>query len=82
MISGKLPVEVKVKGIKSSRYKGANRPDSWDLRVAGVDEVLIDSGETIKLLSESMQSPPEEGWRIVLTSGVPDSGYKWTFFGV
>ena len=69
----------------SSRYDGvtaSRRPNSWDERRAGVDEIRVPDGRVIKLVSSAMQSPPKPGWVIVLTDGNASDGYFWTLYGI
>lgn len=87
---------VQVAELVSSRYEAAAaaccgpakergcaaRPLSWDERVDGVDVVKTVGGDSIKLFSSSMQSPPKPGWVILLTGGNSTDGYTWTLYGI
>ena len=83
-----VPVQIVVSELVSSRYGAAlgsvvkGRPSSWDTRKSGIDVVRTESGETVKLLSDGQQSPPEKGWKIVLTEGDSSSGFRWTLYGL
>jgi hypothetical protein len=72
---------VQVNRVISSRYAGDSRPDSWDLRQAGIDTVEVSGGEVLKLASTPMQSPPKPGWVLMLTGGDKE-GYSWTLYGM
>ena len=74
-----------VSELVSSRYDGvtaSRRPNSWDERCAGFDEVRVSDGRIIRLASSAMQSPPKPGWVIVLTGGTGTDGYSWTLYGI
>lgn len=83
---------VHVERVVSSRYnqnatpgRGAiegERPESWDQRVGGTDVVIVDGGETVRLASTPMQSPPKPGWVLMLTGGDPGQGFTWTLYGM
>jgi hypothetical protein len=73
---------VRVAKVLSSRYGLAERPESWDRRRAGTDIVVIDGGETLKLYSTPMQSPPKLGWVLMLTGGTSEQGFSWTLYGM
>ncbi len=83
---------VRVERLVSSRYSpkatadtcspGVERPDSWDLRMGGVDVITVDGGETIRLASTPMQSPPKPGWVLMLTGGDSGKGATWTLYGM
>jgi hypothetical protein len=87
---------VQVAELVSSRYEAAAdslcepengrscsaRPLSWDERVGGVDIVTTVGGDSIKLFSSPMQSPPKPGWVILLTGGNSTDGYTWTLYGI
>lgn len=73
---------VRVESIVASRYGGAERPDSWDERIGGIDVVVIEGGETLKLNSTPMQSPPKPGWVLMLTGGGSEEGFAWTLYGM
>jgi hypothetical protein len=60
----------------------AERPLSWDERVAGVDLVKTVGGDSVKLQSSAMQSPPKPGWIVFLTGGDGERGYTWTLYGI
>lgn len=88
----RLPARVQVAELVSSRYsgndtgKGADRsqqrPPSWDDRREGVDVVRTLSGETVRLYSSAMQSPPQPGWVVLITGGCGETGYTWTLYGI
>ncbi len=79
-----IPCQVDIAEVISSRYPySANeRPLSWDERVSGHDVVLTTDGQTLRLMSDGQQSPPNRGWGIVLTGGNPKSGYQWTLYSL
>lgn len=66
------PRRVVVKELVRSRYPRGVRPDSWDERCAGVDQIKGEDGDVFTLFSDGQQSPPQVGWTILLTS--PFSG--------
>lgn len=85
LTNGPLPHRIEVLGVVSSRYAhkgGAERPQSWEGRVGGIDVVQLGSGESVKLLSSPMQSVPKPGWVLMLTSGDATHGYEWTLYGM
>jgi hypothetical protein len=59
-----------------------NRPLSWDQRFVGIDLVRTTGGDSVRLLSSPMQSPPKPGWVILLTGGNSEEGYTWTLYGI
>lgn len=73
---------VRVARVISSRYGSAERPESWDKRLAGIDVVAVDGGETLRLHSTPMQSPPKPGWVLMLTGGTSEQGFSWTLYGM
>ena len=73
---------VTIKTLVSARYKTSERPRTWDERIPGVDVVETTDGETLNLLSNAQQSPPQEGWVILLTSKNETSSYSWTLYGM
>jgi hypothetical protein len=78
------PRREKVKKIVSGRYLPGTKPSLWDSRVAGLDVIVTQSGESISLYSEGDQSTPKIGWEILL-SEIEDSttpSYRWTLYGV
>jgi hypothetical protein len=77
-----LPAKVTVTKIVSSRYPNARRPESWDERKAGVDVIHAEEAGQLKLQSDGQQSPPREGWVIMLTDGNPSDGFRWTLYGM
>ena len=82
-----LPCKVIVKEIVASRYGAgtkatAQRPSSWDARIAGQDIVKTTDQQQIKLWSDGGQSPPKPGWILVITGGDPIGGYLWTLYGI
>lgn len=78
----RLPVKVTVVKLVKSRYPNARRPVTWDERRAGVDVVETDQGGELLLQSDGQQSPPREGWVIVLTGGNATEGFRWTLYGM
>ncbi len=77
-----LPAKVTVAKLVSSRYPDARRPESWDDRRDGVDVIQGVETGAVKLLSDGQQSPPREGWVIMLTDGNPTDGFRWTLYGM
>lgn len=73
---------VKVCHLVSSRYPSAERPESWDNRVSGVDVVAVAGGQTLRLNSTPMQSPPKPDWVLMLTGGDSEHGFSWTLYGM
>ncbi|MFN4896940.1 MAG: hypothetical protein ACK5GN_05440 [Pseudomonadota bacterium] len=71
-----------VDAVLSTRYESGERPASWDDRVGGIDVVQVDGGETIRLYSTPMQSPPKPGWVLMLTGVGPGQGLLWTLYGM
>lgn len=73
--AGLFPRRVKIRSVIRSRYevRGDNRftigtkPLSWDQRIAGVDEVVTETGEQLRLFSNGGQSTPAPGWELLLT---------------
>ncbi len=89
----KIPARIQVQELLNSRYgslckpspsldDGLPRPLSWDERVEGSDVVRSVDGQTVKLFSSAMQTPPQPGWVILLTDGDPQAGYRWTLYGM
>ena len=76
------PRRVQVSKILRSRYDNHTRPLSWDERRAGLDVVRCTDGEELSLWSDGGQSPPQEGWVILLTAGEVDSGVPWTLYSI
>jgi len=60
----------------------AGRHDSWDDRLGGIDTITTDVGETLRLCSSPMQSPPKPGWILMLTGGDAKDGFTWTLYGM
>lgn len=77
-----LPRRVRVGEVLRSRYADSGRPLSWDLRKEGIDEIQSSDGEALKLFSDGGQSTPKPGWTILLTEGNPNTGYRWTLYGI
>lgn len=77
-----FPHKLSVASLVSSRYVDNRRPLSWDSRRAGIDVVKAESGQVMNLLSDGAQSPPQQGWTIMLTSGDPVGGFHWTLYGL
>ena len=94
----RLPARIEVASVVSARYgdaegrdavassqwhtPGLDRPLDWDSRVAGNDVVTTTSGQQVTLRSTGMQSVPQPGWVLMLTSGTPVDGYEWTLYGL
>lgn len=76
------PLKVSVCKLVSSRYPTHQRPESWDERRAGVDVVETLDGKVLKLWSDGQQSPPKEGWELMITENAPDGAYRWTLYGL
>lgn len=79
------PCRVQVARVVSSRYSGQSvveRPQDWEARKGGIDEVEIIGGATIRLASSPMQSPPKPGWILMITGGDADNGFVWTLYGL
>lgn len=79
-----LPKKIIVSEIISSRYpnSGGIHNSSWDERITGIDVIKSSEGNPLKLYSDGMQSTPQKGWSIMLTSGNEETGYRWTLYGV
>lgn len=81
-----LPRRVTVKAIEGGRYLPGTRPDSWDKRYSGLEEVRLVGGEVVTLWSSGGQSTPNENWELMLTSKrVSEEGstcYEWTLYGL
>lgn len=80
--SMEFPHRVVVEHLVSSRYRCGRRPQSWDLRVEGIDVIRNSAGEELRLLSNGQQSPPKPGWTLILTSGDSSGGFRWTLYGI
>lgn len=83
----RLPARIQVAELVSSRYVETagslpERPMSWDERKEGTDLIRTTSGETVRLYSSAMQSPPKPGWVVLITGGSGDTGYTWTLYGI
>jgi hypothetical protein len=79
------PCRIQVQRLVSSRYSGQShidRPQDWEARRAGPDEVEIVGGAIVRLSSSPMQSPPKPGWILMITGGDADSGFAWTLYGL
>ena len=84
------PAKITVKTLDSSRYapsssvegQSAERPSLWDSRKSGIDVVTTTSDLKIKLQSDGQQSPPREGWVLMLTGGDAAAGFTWTLYGM
>ncbi len=68
--------------LSESRGGATQRPLSWDERREGIDVIRTVSGETVKLYSSAMQSPPQPGWVVLITGGSGETGYTWTLYGI
>ena len=93
-----IPFRVTVKEVRSARYSspedkaevaqsqwytpGLIRPLSWDDRREGVDTILLENNEELRLVSSGMQSVPQPGWSLLITGGDPQNGYTWTLYGI
>jgi hypothetical protein len=83
--SVKFPHRIEVLRLVESRYGSGDwheRPTSWDERVGGIDICESVEGDTLRLLSSPMQSPPKSGWILMLTGGDSNQGYSWTLYGM
>ena len=79
----KLPAKVCVAELVSSRYPAHIRPASWAGRRAGIDQIRsVEGNFSIKLASDGGQAPPQPGCTLMLTGGDPQSGYRWTLYGL
>lgn len=76
------PLKVSVCKLVSSRYPDHERPESWDERRAGVDVVETLDGKVLKLWSDGQQSPPKEGWELMVTAPADEGAYRWTLYGM
>lgn len=85
-VSAQLPKSIKVSRLISSRYSDNLRPESWDLRVAGIDFILAEDGHQYALLSDGQQSPPQAGNTIIIrelqTINGSREAYTWTLYGI
>lgn len=77
-----FPKQITVAKLLDSRYPAGIKPQSWDARKAGIDTIVTDKSQTIKLLSDGAQSPPKPGWSIMLTAGDETKGYLWSLYGL
>lgn len=86
-----LPRKVEVKTRKQSRYdehykngllEEGKRPMLWENRQEGIDVIETTESEELRLVSDGQQSPPAEGWTLMLTDGDSDKGYTWTLYGM
>jgi len=77
-----IPAEVEVSQLVESRYSEGRRPSAWKDRASGIDVIATSGGDVLKLQSNGQQSPPQPGWRIVLTGGDALAGYTWTLYGL
>lgn len=82
LIPGRVTVAEVIESRYSKNKKVPAKPNSWDQRKEGVDTVKLSDGSSVKLLSDGGQSVPQAGWVLLLTSGDPQSGYRWTLFGL
>ena len=78
----KAPCRIQVAKIVASRYANHTRPAQWDSRISGVDVIQTVDQKTVRLLSDGGQSPPKEGWVLLLASGDSEAGFKWTLSGM
>ena len=81
-VSAPIYRRVRVTRLIRGRYGANDRPNCWDERLEGIDEVTIDGGEVLKLRSTPMQSPPRSGWVVMLTGGNAIDGFLWTLYGM
>jgi len=83
-----LPRRVVVKEVKGGRYAPGSRPQSWDARIVGIDQVVTTSGEELALFSSGQQSTPMAGWELLLTKRYAGSdaasgeALEWTLYGI
>jgi len=73
---------VKIAKIVSSRYPDHQRPASWDDRKSGVDVVLCDNGEALRLWSDGQQSPPAVNSVIMILKSEDTGPLTWTLYGL
>lgn len=78
----KIPHRVRVAEIVSSRYPDNRRPFSWDQRREGIDIIRTADGSLLNLMSDGGQSPPQNGWEIMLTRPVEGNAFAWTLYGL
>lgn len=81
-VSAPIYRRVRVTRLIKGRYGANDRPNSWDQRLEGIDEVAVDDGEVVKLRSTPMQSPPKSGWVLMLKGGNAKDGFLWTLYGM
>lgn len=77
----KLPKFIVVGKTVTSRYADCVRPQNWDQRIAGIEEVESIDGVRFVLNSEGGQSTPQPGWKIMLLSEHSEGAYSWTLQG-
>ena len=86
-----LPRKVEVKIRKQSRYdehyengllEEGKRPMLWENRREGIDVIETTDDEELRLVSDGQQSPPAEGWTLMLTDGDAEVGFSWTLYGM
>jgi hypothetical protein len=78
----KLPKFIVVGKILTSRYANGVRPQSWDQRSSGIEEIESVDGVRFVLNSEGGQSTPQPGWKIMLLSEHSEGAYSWTLQGI
>lgn len=78
----KLPKFIVVGKTVVSRYADGIRPQNWDQRVSGIEEIESVDGVHFVLSSEGGQSTPQPGWKIMLLSEQTEGIYSWTLQGV
>ena len=78
----KLPKFIVVGKTLTSRYSDGIRPQTWDKRISGVEEVESVDGDRFVLNSEGGQSTPKPGWKIMLLSEHSEGTYSWTLQGI
>ncbi len=78
----KLPKFIVVGKTLTSRYGDGVRPQNWDQRISGVEEIESVDGVHFVLNSEGGQSTPQPGWKIMLLSEYSEGTYSWTLQGI
>jgi hypothetical protein len=86
MLTSSLPRRVVVTRVISGRYQPGTKPDSWDSRSPGIEEIESGESERIILYSDGGQSTPSPGWDILLTGTElmeqGKVGFRWTLYGI
>ncbi len=77
-----LPRRVVIKETIKGRYAPGTKPQRWDERVSGTDQVLTADGEELALNSGGAQCSPASGWELLLTGQTDTGEYRWTLYGI